>query len=59
MAQHIYHCSACRSYTLAELCPRCGQKTLLPRPPKFSLDDKYAPLRREARKEGWREKGLY
>jgi len=32
-------------------CPKCGAKTELARPPKFSLEDKYAHLRREAKKE--------
>ena len=36
----------------------CGGKAVLPRPPKFSLDDKYAGLRRKVRKEELEKKGL-
>ena len=59
MSQHIYKCISCYSYTLEEKCPKCGGKAILPRPPKFSLDDKYAALKREAKKEDFRKKGLY
>ncbi len=34
-----------------------GNATVLARPPKFSLNDRYAPLRREARREELRLKG--
>ena len=59
MSQHIYKCVSCSSYTIEEKCSKCGEKAILPRPPKFSLDDKYAHLKREAKKEGFRKKGLY
>ncbi len=45
-------------YTLENKCPDCGSECVLPRPPKFSLDDKYAPLRREVKKKELRDKGL-
>ncbi|HLC71481.1 MAG TPA: RNA-protein complex protein Nop10 [Candidatus Nanoarchaeia archaeon] len=59
MAQHIHHCSSCQKYTLQQVCPSCNTATVIPKPPKFSLDDKYAGLRREAKRKGLMEKGLY
>ncbi len=59
MAEHLYKCSSCKIYTLKKECPACGKAALLPRPPKFSLQDKYAEYRRKAKKEGLIEKELY
>ena len=61
MAKHIYKCSSCLRYTLEDTCPSCEKKerTVLPRPPKFSLEDKYADLQREVKKEELVKKGLY
>jgi H/ACA ribonucleoprotein complex subunit 3 len=58
MAKHIYKCTSCNKYTLAEKCS-CGGKAILPRPPKFSLDDKYAGMIREVKKKELKKKGLY
>ena len=57
MAKHIYKCSSCEKYTLEEKCS-CGGKAIFPRPPKFSLNDKYVGLRRKVRKEELEKKGL-
>ncbi|MDG6939113.1 MAG: RNA-protein complex protein Nop10 [Nitrososphaerota archaeon] len=38
-------CAKCLAYTLDESCPRCGGKTSIPHPPKFSPEDKYLELR--------------
>ncbi len=57
MVQHIYKCLSCRNYTFEDKCPQCSGKTILPRPPKFSLTDKYAALRREMKKKALEEKG--
>ena len=59
MAEHIYKCSFCNSYTLESKCPKCSKKVVLPRPPKFSLEDKYAYLIREVKKEELKKKNLY
>jgi len=48
--RHIHKCSKCESYTLEEKCPLCSSDTIRPRPPKFSLADKYASYRRKAKK---------
>ena len=58
MAKHIYKCISCNQYTLSEKCT-CGGKAIFPRPPKFSLDDKYAELIRKVKKEELKKKGLY
>ncbi len=58
MKQQIHKCPSCSQYTLNQACS-CGTKTELPCPPKFSLQDKYASYRREAKKESLKEKGLY
>lgn len=39
-------CAACGAYTLDAV--HCGRQTSSPHPPKFSVDDKYAPYRRAA-----------
>ncbi len=44
---------------LEQLCPSCRTATIIPKPPKFSLDDKYAGLRREVKRKELGEKGLY
>ena len=51
MAQHIHKCSSCQNYTLEDQCSKCAGKTVLPRPPKFSLTDKYAALRRKIKQQ--------
>jgi len=58
MVEHIYQCVSCGKYTLKEKCS-CGEKAVFPRPPKFSLEDKYAALRREEKKKDLKKKGLY
>jgi len=34
-------CPQCSSYTLREICPYCGVRTVTPHPPRFSPKDKY------------------
>ena len=46
-------------YTMKEKCPHCGAATVLPKPPKFSLEDKYAGYRRDSKKKELVEKGWY
>ena len=36
---------------MKEICPKCNKKTIHPRPPKYSPDDKYSKYRREFKKE--------
>lgn len=59
MAEHIRKCANDQHYTIEKECPVCGKETILPRPPKFSLQDKYASLRRESKKQELKEKNLF
>jgi len=59
MAAHIHRCPHEKIYTLGNECPSCARQTILPKPPKFSLDDKYANMRRQIKKKELQEQGLY
>ena len=59
MSEHIYQCPSCKNYTLHKTCTICVISTILPRPPKFSLDDKYGSYKREEKKKDLIKKGLY
>ena len=54
----ILVCESCSKYTMKQQCPQCSGKTVEARPPKFSLDDKYASYRREVKETERIEKGL-
>ena len=56
MTEHIFKCPECNKYTLKK---ECCVKTVLPKPAKFSLKDKYSHLIREEKKKELKEKGLY
>ena len=58
MTKHILKCLE-HGYMLEKICPKCNQETILPRPPKFSLQDKYGEYRRDVKKKDLKEKGLY
>lgn len=47
--KHIFRCKGCNVYTIEEKCPKCGQKTIRPIPPKYSPDDKYGMYRRKVK----------
>ncbi len=49
--KHLMRCPKCRTYTLKESCS-CSAKTIMPKPPKYSPDDKYASYRRKAKEQG-------
>lgn len=51
MAEHIRKCVHDQRYTIEKECPQCKKETIIPRPPKFSLQDKYAGMRRESKKK--------
>jgi len=55
--RRIRKCGACGQYTLKEECA-CGEKTFLPKPPKYSPEDKFARFRREAKEEQRKKEGL-
>lgn len=43
----IKKCMKCARYTLQEICPECGNRTVSAHPPKFSPEDKYGKWRRK------------
>ncbi|MBI2102281.1 RNA-protein complex protein Nop10 [Candidatus Woesearchaeota archaeon] len=59
MVDKLHYCSGCQQYTMHDKCPKCGTETHIPKPPKFSLVDKYGAYRREVKKKKLIEKGLY
>jgi len=46
MRSKILRCTACGRYTLKEICPHCGGRTAMTKPPRFSPDDPYGRYRR-------------
>ncbi len=38
-------CPNCGRYTFKEVCPVCGNETVVPHPPRFSPEDKYVKYR--------------
>lgn len=38
-------CLNCGRYTLKEVCPVCGSRTICPHPPRFSPEDRYVSYR--------------
>jgi len=51
VASSIRFCESCKEYSLRDVCPKCGAKTILPKPPKYSPEDKYGDYRRQAKEE--------
>lgn len=56
--KHLLKCNACKIYTMKPICPQCGEKTLAPKPPKYSPLDKYAHYRRVASFEQRKKENL-
>ena len=56
--KHIHFCNICSAYTMKEVCPTCSGKTILAKPPKYSVSDKYGKYRREAKLEKLKKRGL-
>ena len=47
----LLKCVKCGEYTLKDICPRCGEKAINPKPAKFSPEDRYGKYRRMMKKE--------
>ncbi|MCK5282589.1 MAG: RNA-protein complex protein Nop10 [Nanoarchaeota archaeon] len=56
--KHLLRCNSCRIYTMKDPCPKCGNKSLSPKPPKYSPVDKYAKYRRVGKLEQRKKEGL-
>ena len=44
-------CTACARYSMKDLCPSCGAKTIEPGPAKYSPEDHYGKYRRALKRE--------
>ncbi len=51
MNREIFKCSKCNIYTMKDHCDKCGEKTLSPKPARYSIEDKWGYWRRKAKKE--------
>ncbi|MCS6769748.1 MAG: RNA-protein complex protein Nop10 [Candidatus Caldarchaeum sp.] len=49
-AGRLRRCPSCRTYTLKESCPSCGERTLSPHPVHFIPDSRMAELLLKARR---------
>ena len=58
MSSSIFKCNKCNLHTLKENCPKCNKKTNTVKPPKFSIQDKYADYRRKAKRPELEKNGL-
>ena len=45
----MMYCPSCDIYTLEDRCPKCGKKTVVAHPPRFSPEDRYGEYRRKAK----------
>lgn len=55
--KHILKCTSCGKYTLKDKCS-CNGKTLNPKPPKYSIEDKYSSYRRKVKELQLKERNL-
>ncbi|MBI2657439.1 ribosome biogenesis protein [Candidatus Woesearchaeota archaeon] len=55
--KHIFICVKCGKYTMKEKCS-CGNETLMPRPLKYTPDDRLSAYRRKAKHEEYLKRGL-
>jgi H/ACA ribonucleoprotein complex subunit 3 len=49
--KHIKKCNACNRYTMLENCPVCKKPTIIPRPAKYSPEDRIGKYRLQAKIE--------
>ncbi|MFC1691169.1 nucleolar RNA-binding Nop10p family protein [Nanoarchaeota archaeon] len=56
--KHILKCPVCGSYTFKDTCVKCKSKTISPRPPKYSPEDKFGAYRRKVKEDILKEEGL-
>lgn len=50
MKWKLRKCPIDGTYTFSEKCPKCGNPTVIPHPPRFSPVDKYVKYRIELKK---------
>ena len=49
--KHILQCEKCKTFSMKEVCSKCGSRCESVRPAKFSLQDAHGRERRIAKKE--------
>lgn len=55
--RQIFKCNGCNKYTMKEVCG-CGNKTMAPRPLKYSPDNRLSSYRRKAKLNEYAQRGL-
>jgi H/ACA ribonucleoprotein complex subunit 3 len=50
MKWKLRKCPKDKIYTMKDICPICGNKTVIASPPRFSPEDKYVKYRIELKK---------
>ena len=56
--KQMLKCPKCETYTMQGRCPVDSEKTINPKPAKYSPDDRMGNYRRKAKREMLEEKGL-
>ena len=51
MSRKIRHCEKCNQYSMAQVCPECGEGTLIAGPMRFSPEDRMGHYRRLAKRD--------
>lgn len=57
--KHIHKCEKCKEYTMEEICPRCKIKTFLPKPAKYSPEDRVGKYRVIAKLDKLKKEGFF
>lgn len=57
--KHIKYCSKCKVYSMQDTCPKCSGETVLPKPPKFSLNDNTLRTEEKVKRKNWKKKDYY
>jgi H/ACA ribonucleoprotein complex subunit 3 len=47
----ILFCEKCKTYTLDKICIKCGEKTKIKKPARFSPQDRHGEYRRKLKKQ--------
>jgi len=55
--RQIFKCNKCNKYTMKDTCD-CGNNATVPRPLKYSPNDRFISYRRKAKLHEYAERGL-
>jgi len=56
--KHIKKCPKCNEYTMKDICSNCKIKTMIPKPAKYSPEDRLGKYRVKAKIEKLTKEGL-